>query len=277
MPAAHPGGRVLLVEDNLINQRVASAMLHRLGLAVTLATDGAEAVERVREIAYDLVLMDCQMPGMDGFEATRRIRDWEARSGAGRSLPIVALTANARAGDRAACLEAGMTDYLAKPITGPRLAEMIERHLGVGAVAPPATPAAAEIAQRAQPAVFDASVLAALPMVADGSEPEFAAQVLAQYRLGSAESIAQCQRALQAGDDRTALRCVHTLKSSSAQVGALALAASAGVMEDGMRAGHPVGDLDLAALQSAHGQALEAIAAHLGEPRGAAMAAGGST
>jgi CheY-like chemotaxis protein/HPt (histidine-containing phosphotransfer) domain-containing protein len=302
------GGHVLLVEDNEINQRVAGAMLQRLGLAVTVAGDGAAAVERVREQRFDLVLMDWQMPVMDGVEATRRIRAWEATSAADRPLPIIALTANARAGDRAACLAAGMTDYLAKPLSGPRLAEMIERHLGAAVVTagampdaapdatPPATaattrvadaphvaapPAHLDAATRAGQPVFDAAVLAALPMVADGSEPEFAAQVLEQYRQASAEILAQCRAAVACGDDRTALRCVHTLKSSSAQVGALALAASAGELEEGLRGGRRCGDpdldLDLAALQHAHGAALAAIATHLGGPRQGPDATGCAT
>jgi CheY-like chemotaxis protein len=119
---------VLVAEDNAINQKVVMAMLKRLGCVADLAEDGVAAVERCREAPYDLVLMDCQMPEMDGFEATRLIRQQEAERGAGgRRLPIVALTANALSGDREACLAAGMDDYLSKPVSQPALAVMLER------------------------------------------------------------------------------------------------------------------------------------------------------
>jgi len=108
------GVRVLVAEDNMINQVVAVSLLAHLGCTVDVAADGVEAVRRWSEGAFDLILMDCQMPEMDGFEATRRIRAAEA--GEGR-IPIVALTANAMREDRDACLEAGMDDHIAKPVT----------------------------------------------------------------------------------------------------------------------------------------------------------------
>ncbi len=108
-------GRVLLAEDNQVNQKVAMGMLEKLGLQVDLAEDGASALERFLQRPYDLVLMDCQMPGLDGFEATRRIRSVEAAGG--KHIPVVALTADAMIGDRERCIAAGMDDYIAKPIT----------------------------------------------------------------------------------------------------------------------------------------------------------------
>jgi signal transduction histidine kinase/ActR/RegA family two-component response regulator len=119
------GLRVLLVEDNPVNQKVAGRMLERLGCTVELAEDGRAAVERLRGARVDLVFMDCQMPVMDGFEATRAIR--RAESGQGRRVPIVAMTAHAMASDREACLAAGMDDYLAKPIRADLLRETLER------------------------------------------------------------------------------------------------------------------------------------------------------
>ncbi len=125
-------GHVLLVEDNEINQLVALQMLETLGLTTEVADSGAQAISLVQAGEFDAVLMDCQMQGMDGFEATRRIRAWErALAQAGR-LPIVALTANVMPGDREACLAAGMDDYLAKPISMGRLAEMLIRYLPSG-------------------------------------------------------------------------------------------------------------------------------------------------
>ncbi len=122
--------RILLAEDNVTNQQILSAYLTMAGHRVRLAADGAEAVEALSETRFDLVLMDVQMPGMDGLTATRRIR---ALPGPARTIPIVALTANAMRGDREACLAAGMTDYLAKPVAAEALYAAIAR-----AAAPPA-------------------------------------------------------------------------------------------------------------------------------------------
>jgi CheY-like chemotaxis protein len=111
--------RVLLVEDNRVNQLVAARMLKAFGIEAAVVADGAQAVRAVQEKTFDLVLMDCQMPELDGYDATRAIREWESvRMAAGITtrLPIVAMTANAMLGDREKCLAAGMDDYLSKPI-----------------------------------------------------------------------------------------------------------------------------------------------------------------
>jgi signal transduction histidine kinase/CheY-like chemotaxis protein len=118
-------GRVLVAEDDWGNQKVVDAMLRRAGLAVTLVDSGAAAVARVAEGGWDLVFLDVQMPGMDGLEAARRIREQLA----GRRLPLVALTANARPEDRRSCLEAGMDDYLSKPLRQEELAACLRRWL----------------------------------------------------------------------------------------------------------------------------------------------------
>jgi CheY-like chemotaxis protein len=122
-------GHVLLVEDNRVNQRLALALLGRMGLTVDLAQDGVEAVERIATGAYDLVLMDCQMPRMDGFEATQIIRAREGAAGSPRRLPIIAVTASALAGDEERCISAGMDDYLAKPIRSEALSRKLRHWL----------------------------------------------------------------------------------------------------------------------------------------------------
>jgi CheY-like chemotaxis protein len=120
-------GAVLLVEDNPVNQSVAAAMLKRLGLQCQLADHGAKALDLVRGQDFDLVLMDCQMPVMDGYAATAAIR--QLPDGRGARLPIVALTANAAPGEAEKCLAAGMNAYLAKPITLNALHALLSRWL----------------------------------------------------------------------------------------------------------------------------------------------------
>jgi len=122
------GGRVLLAEDNPVNALVAEALLQKLGIDVTVVEDGAQAVEAFRSGRPDLVLLDCQMPVMDGLEAARRIRALEAAEGWPRT-PMVALTANAFEGDRADSLAAGMDDHLAKPFKDEDLARVLARYL----------------------------------------------------------------------------------------------------------------------------------------------------
>jgi len=118
--------RILVAEDNQVNQRLALAVLRRMGHHVTLATTGAEAVETWKREAFDLVLMDIQMPEMDGLEATRNIRALEQPGGA--RTPIIAMTAHAMGGDRERCLDAGMDDHVTKPINRADLAAAIYRH-----------------------------------------------------------------------------------------------------------------------------------------------------
>jgi CheY-like chemotaxis protein len=121
--------RVLLAEDNLVNAKLATRLLERLGCRVDVASNGQEALHMVQSIPFDIVFMDCQMPELDGFEATRAIREWERTSSSDSSaagrLPIVALTANAMRGDRERCLEAGMDDYITKPLSRDDLARVL--------------------------------------------------------------------------------------------------------------------------------------------------------
>ena len=114
---------ILLAEDNLVNQKITTRMLEKLGHAVTVVGNGREALDATGRQTFDLVLMDIQMPEMSGFEATETIRRQE--SGSGRHLPIIALTAHAMDGDRERCLESGMDGYLSKPVRGEELSRVI--------------------------------------------------------------------------------------------------------------------------------------------------------
>jgi len=120
--------RVLLAEDNITNQIVAEGMLELFGCRVDLAVNGKEACQAVKDHKYDIILMDCQMPELDGYSATGKIREFEKQTGASRT-PIVALTAHAMGGDRERCLAAGMDDYLSKPLHPNQLQDVLEKWL----------------------------------------------------------------------------------------------------------------------------------------------------
>jgi two-component system, sensor histidine kinase and response regulator len=124
-----PTLQILLVEDNLINQKLAARLLEKAGHVVTIAANGKEAVDQVAARPFDLVLMDVQMPEMDGYEATQAIRQRER--GERRHLPIVALTAHAMVGDREKCLQAGMDGYVTKPVQPPVLFAAMAEALGM--------------------------------------------------------------------------------------------------------------------------------------------------
>jgi CheY-like chemotaxis protein len=216
------GGRVLLAEDNPVNQAVALGMLHALGLDVVAVVDGREALATASEQAFDLILMDCQMPLMDGLEATREIRRVEESQQRDRT-PIVALTANAMVGDREHCLEAGMDEYLGKPFTKDQLHAVLSLYLrrpdGSAADEAPGEPDAGEI-----DAPLDRTVLSVLSDLQQPGGPSLVGKVIGIY-LDSAQEIKDRLIAAIANVDRTVVReTAHALKSSSSNVGATRLA-----------------------------------------------------
>ena len=239
--AARGRARILLAEDNTTNQLVALGILHKLGMHADAVANGVEAVRSLEAIPYDLVLMDVQMPEMDGLEATRRIRDPQS-SVKNRAIPIVAMTANALQGDRERCLEAGMNGYVTKPVSPSALAEALDRWLprdGAGRLEPGAESVAAagpppQSAESAPPAVFDRTGMLARLM---GDEE--LGQIVIEGFLGEMpDRIEALRSCLAAGDAAGSLREVHTIKGASANVGGEALRAVALAAEQAGQGGN---------------------------------------
>ena len=212
---------VLLAEDNPVNQQVAKAMLANLGLTVDIAGNGEEALALAKTQEYDIVLMDCQMPVMDGYQATAVLR---ARETAGaRRLPIVALTANAMEGDRQRCLAAGMDDYLAKPYTKARLRQVLAHWLtgGANAAAVPAQLAVETTPAGSEPsAAINLAFLDNLRELDPSGGLSLARDILRVYLDTSGAAVPRLEEAVAVGDAETLRRTAHAMKSSSANVGA---------------------------------------------------------
>ena len=220
-------GKVLLVEDNAINQRVARRFLERLGCEVHVVEDGQQAVDALRREDWAFILMDMQMPVMDGLEATRRIR---ALEGAGPHTPIVALTANAMMGQLERCLEAGMNDYLTKPLDIARLQDVLDRFLA------PATPVENLLTTPVPAATTVASVRQRLAEIADGDNA-FAVELLTAFVSGAQESVEEMRAAGQTADLVALSRAAHKLKGASANLHIEELAMRAHDIETRAKAG----------------------------------------
>jgi CheY-like chemotaxis protein/HPt (histidine-containing phosphotransfer) domain-containing protein len=251
-------GRVLLVEDNFINQRLAAAMLARFGIEAVLAVNGMEALEQFDRQGADLVLMDCQMPVMDGYQATVALR--RRTEGRDKRLPIVALTANAKREDEQKCLEAGMDDFLSKPFTQEQLRQKLARWL------PPkvATPnMAALVPPRA---VFKLEQVEVVRRLDPQGGLGLVRELLTSF-VGLAEKTLQdVEAAVSTGDVQSLASLAHTLKSASANVGAELLADLYRQVEGYGRADkvRQAADL-LASLREAHRQTMGSISVYLKE------------
>ncbi|MBC8101494.1 MAG: PAS domain S-box protein [Cytophagales bacterium] len=230
--------RVLVAEDNPVNQRLVVRLLEKRGCRVDVAGNGIEAVEAVERLPYDLVLMDCQMPEMDGYEAAAKIRLWESSRGGSSDnrpgsagfprVPIVALTANAMAEDRERCLAVGMDDYLSKPLQPAKLDRILERWcLAVGASCRPSVPT------KALPptGTIDGEALAQLRALMTEGDPAGFSELVAAFR-GDGRGRMETLRGAVRGGDAAAIRsAAHALKGSSANMGARALPALCGKIE----------------------------------------------
>ncbi len=235
-------GRVLLVEDNSVNREVSVGMLELIGYRVTVAENGRQALTASATEAFDLILMDCQMPVMDGFTATTAIRARERDRNASH-VPIVALTANAMDGDRERCLAAGMDDYLSKPFSQQALADMLARWQPVhpSVQTSPSQPdtelLAATTPHQAAPAgPIDRTAWAAIAALQRPGQPNLLHKSFGLYLSSSHTQVENLQRAVQQQDLQSMLMAAHTLKSSSAMLGASGLAALAGQLEAACRA-----------------------------------------
>jgi PAS domain S-box-containing protein len=229
-------GHVLLAEDNAINQEVARGVLEIEGFRVTIVSDGKEALDACLRDSFDLILMDCQMPEMDGFEATRKIREKELQSSAKR-IPIIALTANAMNQDREECLKAGMDDYLSKPYGRLQVRDILNRWV------PQSAPmhASAEEPARAAPSttgdVIDRKALDAIRALQTHDGTDFLGRLIKLYLADSPRLIQKLKQAAAASDLPEMVRGAHTLRSSSANLGAMGLSRLCEELETSARRG----------------------------------------
>ncbi|MDB5875077.1 MAG: hypothetical protein JWQ07_4519 [Ramlibacter sp.] len=238
------GRRILLVEDNDINQQVARELLEDVGLIVDVAGDGKVALEMVQRSPYDLVFMDMQMPVMDGLTATRAMRAVERLA----RLPIVAMTANAMEQDRQRCLEAGMNDAVIKPIAPERLQEVLLRWVGQDEFVAPPERMAASTSKNSIPGVPE------LPQGIPGLDMDLGLArmsgkrslylaMLGRYVAGQSTVCAQMQQALTNGDIPTAERLAHTTKGVSGSIGATVIEDLARVLEQSLQECQPPADV----------------------------------
>ncbi len=222
------GLHVLLAEDKPFNQRLAVQLLARRGVLVTTADDGRQALAIAASVPFDLILMDVQMPVMDGFDATRAIREQETAAAVGQSgrprrrTPIIAMTAHALKGDRERCLAAGMDDYLTKPIDAERLCEKVRLWSGRADGVP--SPVSAGIAPRpagtaGAPIHPDSAVALARIAAASGDDPSGLAGLVALFIEDAERDLDALQTAVMAGDASAVVRLAHSLKGMIRNVG----------------------------------------------------------
>ncbi len=218
--------RILLAEDNLVNQKVALRMLKQLGYHAEVAANGLEVIETLRRQSYDVILMDLQMPEMDGLEATGEVR----RLWASERPRIIAMTANAMTGDRERCLAAGMDDYISKPVRIEALQAALERcgnqaHQQAGE------------ADQPQPALIDFAMLATLRELSDDGDPDFFWNLMEEFFEDAVIRLDELSEAVASNDSARLRRVAHTLKGTSANLGACRMAELCHEMEKRIESG----------------------------------------
>jgi two-component system sensor histidine kinase/response regulator len=255
-PSVRWDAHILVAEDNPINQKLTVRMLEKLGCQVAVATNGREAVEALEAMPYDLIFMDCQMPEMDGYEATGVIREREAarrrkaktatEKAKVHRTPIVALTANAMLGDREECLRAGMDDYITKPVQSAGLEAMLAKWFCPDAASPedkkanrrkltpprpkfdtlsPASAGTESDTNAPLPPVMDEAALEQVRELMTDLDPNGFKELVAAFRRDGKERLAAVRTATENGDAEGARAAAHTLKGSSVNMGARAVPA----------------------------------------------------
>jgi CheY-like chemotaxis protein len=277
--AGRSRGRILVVEDSIVNQRVAVRMLEKLGYRVDVAADGREGLDMLSRTPYTAVLMDCQMPEMDGFEATAEIRRREAMGEgqeaigkslpssltplASRHIPIIAMTANAMQGDREKCLAVGMDDYIAKPVKLELFEEVLSRW--IKPAAPSSGRAFIETTAPASPdrtlqPPLDPTVLADLRALGGEDDPEFLNRAIGCFLRDTPKRLVVVRDAVGQGNARALEQAAHSLKGSCSNIGARQMVALCLALEERGRAGSVKGaETLLAPLDNAFARVREVI------------------
>jgi signal transduction histidine kinase/DNA-binding NarL/FixJ family response regulator len=227
---------LLVIEDNPVNRTTVEGLLRRLGCEVTLAASGSEGLALLKQSRFDVIFLDVQMPGMDGFETLRHIREDADYA----EVPVIAVTAHALSGDRERCLDAGMSDYLTKPLSLASITGLLERWIGIETASgeqelsssfvasePPAEPPAHPMPDPSEPQRLDLS----RAREALGDDDELLDEVLTEFAAGLPEAIIRLESAFEDGDWQELERIGHSLKGAGANVGANALSSYAGRLE----------------------------------------------
>ncbi len=225
---------MLVVEDNVTNQAVARGMLEKFGLSIDVAANGEEAIQALRQLPYDLVLMDCQMPVLDGYQATRMIRASESGVNA-HDIPVLAMTANAMQGDYERCIQAGMNDHIAKPVDPAKLRRALQRWLPQYCQETGSAPErdAAEAdddalsPQLAGGPLFDHAALRARLL----DDDDLVREIVAAFREDAEDQLQSLGEAVAAGDATQAGLLAHKIKGASSNVGGMRLSALARELE----------------------------------------------
>ena len=249
---------ILVADDDPTHQLVIKAVLKKAGYRVSAAPDGKGAVELFAQARPDIVLMDCQMPILDGFQATQAIRQLESNSN-DQPVIIIAVTGNTAVGDRDKCVAAGMDDYLSKPFTGEQLCDVISKYLQHSESLPVGEDQHRESQEPHRP-VVESRVLDGLSALQEAWGQDVVQKVVQVYLDSSKEIVAELRLSLDAPDAASVTANAHALKSSSAKVGALKLADLCEALETAGRQG----DLSSAAqihqhIQQEHNQVLETL------------------
>ncbi|WP_287125921.1 ATP-binding protein [Desulfobacter sp.] len=228
---------VLVVEDNTINQEVSSGILKNLGCRVDLAENGEMAVAAVKNKSYDIIFMDCQMPVMDGYDTTRRIRAMGSISRSGGELPVIALTAHALAGDRVKCIKAGMDDHLAKPFSKRQMAEILSRWLPEWQDTVIDQPAVEEDHTDAEPneETICTAALDVIRGIQPPGEDDILTKVIKIFLRDAPERTQKISLAMAAGDLESIRDHAHYMKSSSGNLGAVYLSSLYKALEEKTR------------------------------------------